>query len=195
MRSWLGVRDSPRFNPQWRPAIVISTAARTPHCQQTRHGSFTSLHVPLSRRHSVIVAGDDSTLIIQCIGTIDETPNYLKPWNVWVNWRIQADYPRSIINHLGDASMSGKIFGPRTRGGRCNRKRVQLRFEAMESRVLLATTFLVTNTNDDGAWVVAASYPRCQSRRAAPPRSIFRSEREALRQSFRCQPCRGSPTP
>jgi hypothetical protein len=99
----------------------------------------------------VIVAGDDSTLIIQCIGTIDETPNYLKSWNVWVNWRIQADYPRSIINHLGDASMSGKIFGPRQRGGRCNRKRVQLRFEAMESRVLLATTFLVTNTNDDGA--------------------------------------------
>jgi hypothetical protein len=143
----------------------------------------------------VIVAGDDSTIIIQCIGTIDETPNYLKPWNVWVNWRIQADYPRSIINHLGDASMSGKIFGPRQRGGRCNRKRVQLRFEAMESRVLLATTFLVTNTNDDGAGslrqVILDANPAAQP----PPRSIFRSEREALRQSFRCQPCRGSPTP
>ena len=70
--------------------------------------------------------------------------------------------------------MSGKIFGPRQRGGRCNRKRVQLRFEAMESRMLLATTFLVTNTNDDGAGslrqVILDANPAAQP----PPRSIFK---------------------
>jgi len=45
--------------------------------------------------------------------------------------------------------MMGKLFGPRQRGGRCRRKPVQLHFEAMESRLLLAT-FLVDNTNDSG---------------------------------------------
>ena len=50
--------------------------------------------------------------------------------------------------------MMGKLFGPRQRGGRCRRKPVQLCFEAMESRLLLATTFLVTNgptTQDTGS--------------------------------------------
>ena len=46
--------------------------------------------------------------------------------------------------------MMGKLFGPRQRGGRCRRKPVQLCFEAMESRLLLATTFLVTTAADNG---------------------------------------------
>ena len=46
--------------------------------------------------------------------------------------------------------MMGKLFGPRDRGGRCRRKPVQLHFEAMESRLLLATRSWLTNTNDSG---------------------------------------------
>jgi len=45
--------------------------------------------------------------------------------------------------------MMGKPFGSRQRGGRCCRKRVQLRFEVMEPRFLLAN-FSVTITDDSG---------------------------------------------
>ena len=92
--------------------------------------------------------------------------------------------------------MMGKLFGPRHRDGRGRRKPVQLRFEAMESRLLLATTFLVTNTDDSGiSRIAAASYPRRRMPPRNPPRSIFRSVRAVFRRSPRFRPCRRSRAP
>ena len=72
---------------------------------------------------------------MECLGKL-ENPGRLSAVNHQPPWRRVDEW---------------QDLRPAQRGGRCNRKRVQLRFEAMESRVLLATTFLVTNTNDDGA--------------------------------------------
>ena len=64
--------------------------------------------------------------------------------------------------------MMGKCFGPRQRGGRCRRKPVQLCFEAMESRLLLATMFTVTDVSDDVNDTGSLRYAITQSNLTGP---------------------------
>ena len=53
------------------------------------------------------------------------------------------------MKHLGDASMMGKLFGPRRRGGRRRRKPVQLQFRG-DGESVAASDFLVTTADDNG---------------------------------------------
>ena len=68
--------------------------------------------------------------------------------------------------------MMGELFGPRNRDGRGRRKPVQLCFEAMESRLLLATTFLVTNTDNSGSGSLRQAILDADAAAATEPATI-----------------------
>ena len=68
--------------------------------------------------------------------------------------------------------MMGELFGPRNRDGRGRRKPVQLCFEAMESRLMLATTFLVTNTDNSGSGSLRQAILDADAAAATEPATI-----------------------